>query len=131
MPNFNYRSQFTYSFAAKPVVLRAKIAIGAAGAPTVVSGTGMGIASVVRNSAGTYTIDLGRAFSALMNVQAVFVSSGAPAAPTIRVAADNSASSTLHNIQIVTSTSAGTATDPASGEAMLIEILVSDSSLPY
>lgn len=131
MPNYNYRSQFNYSFSAKPVVLRGKITFGASGAPTLVSGTGMGITSVVRNSAGTYTIDLGRAFTNLMAVDVMPVAASAPAAPVVRVAADNVASASLHNLQIVFSVAAGTATDPASGEAVLIEIVLNDSSLAY
>lgn len=128
MPNYNYRSQFKYSFAAKPVSLIMQVNFGASGAPTIVSGTGMGIASIVRNSAGDYTISLGRAYGALMGLHKTNISSSAPAAPSMYVKSNLVASA--GTIEIVMN-SAGTATDPASGESALLEIVLNDSSLPF
>lgn len=130
MANFRGRSQFSYSYAAKRVVLTAKISIGASGAPTIVSGTGQGIASIARTSAGKYTVTLSSPYNALLMIRHVINSgSSAPAAPGLYIAADNSASTTP-TIQIVTN-SAGTATDPASGEIISLQIELNDSSLSY
>jgi hypothetical protein len=127
MGNFLYRSQFVRGFAGEPVELRASISFGAAGAPTLVAGTGMGISSVVRNSAGDFTIALSQAFVSLMGVDHVMISSAASAAPELRVKANSVSSASAPSIEIVTS-AAGTATDPASGEIMLIKILLNRSS---
>lgn len=54
--------------------------------------------------------------------------SSAPAAPAMWIKADAVASA--GTIRIVTN-DAGTATDPASGEVLLLEIVLNDSSLAY
>jgi hypothetical protein len=127
MSNFNYRSQFNFSFSAKPVVLRMQVSFGSSGAPTISSG-GMGISSITRNSAGDYTILLSKKFANLMMLNSMMISSSAPAAPELRVKADAVASA--GSLEIVFS-AAGVATDPASGEKVLLEIVLNDSSLSY
>lgn len=54
MANRNFPAHKAFSFHMMPVRLDAQIAIGAAGAPTIV--TGLGINSITRLSAGTYQI---------------------------------------------------------------------------
>jgi hypothetical protein len=131
MANFRGRSQFSYSYAAKRVELSAKISIGASGAPTLVAGTGQGISSITRTSAGHYTVSLSSAYGALLMVRHIINSgSSAPAAPSLYIAADNSASFASPSIQLVTNL-AGTATDPASGEIILLQIELNDSALSY
>lgn len=131
MANFRGRSQFSYSYAAKRVLLNAKITIGASGAPTLVSGTGQGIASVSRVSAGKYNITLSGPYNALLGANHVINSgSSAPAAPIMYISSDTSSASTPV-IQIQMATAAGVATDPASGEAIHLQIELNDSSLPY
>lgn len=133
MANYNFRSQFNYSYSAKAVVLRAKISFGSSGAPTLVSNTGMGIASVVRNSAGDFTINLSRAFGSLMSVNAIFNSgSSLPAAPSVSIKSDAVATASAPAVEIVCSClDTPAATDPADGEVMLLEIVLNDSSLGY
>jgi len=131
MANYNFRSQFHYSYSAKPVVLRATVSFGASGAPTIVSGTGMGISSIIRNSAGDYSIALSRAFGGLMALSHVFNSgASAPAAPDMYIKTDSVSSGTAPLVRVVFD-AAGTATDPASGEKVLLEIVLNDSSLAY
>lgn len=122
-------NQFHYSHA-QPESLYASISIGAAGAPTIVSGTGMGISSITRSSAGRYVITLSHAYQGLLGVRSSIVSSAAPAAPSIYVAVNSVKTSTAPTLTVVTN-AAGTATDPASGEIILLEVLLQKSSVRY
>lgn len=142
MANRRYE-QFQLSLEKKAVSLYAKVTFGASGAPTLVTSTTIGgltrqmskgIASIARNSAGTYTITFGAPSTStqpaqtdnyyfLMDARSVFVNSTSPASPSMYVKADNSASG---NVQIVFN-NAGTATDPASGEAVLLHFVLSNS----
>jgi hypothetical protein len=63
-----------------------------------------------------------------MMLNSMMISSSAPAAPELRVKADAVASA--GSLEIVFS-AAGVATDPASGEKVLLEIVLNDSSLSY
>jgi hypothetical protein len=86
MANRNFRSQFSYGYAGQPVVIRAKITIGASGAPTISTGTGMGITSITRNSAGDYSILLANPYYELLGVHQMFnAGSSAPAAPIVSI----------------------------------------------
>ena len=128
MANLAYRSQFVSGYAGQAVVLRASISFGALGAPTLVSGTGMGIASVTRNSAGDLTIALTNSFYSLMGVNHAFKSgSSAPASPGLWIKADSVSSGASPSLEIVLN-AAGTATDPASGEVLLLELVMNRSS---
>lgn len=122
-------NQFFYSHA-QPEALFAKVTIGASGAPTLVKGTGMGISSITRVSAGRYTIAFSHAYAALLGLTRTTVSASAPTAPATYVVADNTTSKTAPGITIITNVT-GTATDPASGEVMLIEVLLQKSSVAY
>lgn len=125
-------NQFHYSHA-QPETLYAKVSFGAAGAPTLVSGTGMGIVSIVRSSAGRYVVTLSHAYQGLLALGNVFdttATSAAPASPSVYVAADSikiSAAPTL----TVQFNAAGTATDPASGEVSHLSITLQKSSVRY
>lgn len=130
MPNGVFRTnQFSYSFA-QPEHLYASISIGAAGAPTIVSGTGMGIVSISRSSAGTYVVGLSHAYNALLGVRHTIASASAPTAPSLYVSNNSVTSSTAPAVTIVMN-SAGTATDPASGSIILLEIELQKSSVRY
>lgn len=121
--------QFQYSYERDLVAIYARISIGAAGAPTLVGGPGKGVVSVTRSSAGKYVIALQDNFNKLMMLEPnLFVAAGAPAAPNVYLAAEQVASLTAPSITIQCATPAGTATDPASGEILLIEITCRNSS---
>lgn len=127
MANRNYRSQFAYSYAGKKVSLHARVSFGASGAPTIVSGSGMGIASISRVSAGRYTVTLQDPYAALLGVRHTLISSSAPAAPALYVASDSSSSLSAPTM-IIQFNAAGTATDPASGEVALLELIFNSAT---
>jgi len=130
MSNLNYRSQFMYSNAGQFVKLLVKVSIGATGAPTVVSGTGMGIASVTRSAAGKYVIALSNTFNSLFGVQCISKSgASAPAAPVVAIAADAVSTASAPAVTIQCYNLSGAATDPASGEVLYVEIDLNRSSL--
>lgn len=139
--------QFALSLEKKSVKLYAKVTFAESGAPTLVKTTTIngstrqiskGIASISRTSAGLYVVSFGIPAGSLqaaqtdnyyflMNAQSCFVDpSAAPAAPLMYVAADNSASG---SVSIQFTAEDGTPTDPASGEAVLIEFTLSNSSV--
>jgi hypothetical protein len=123
MANFNYRSQFAYSYAGQRVTLMAQVGIGASGAPTIASRTGMGISSIVRASAGLYTITFTNPFAKLLNVQISSISgSSAPAAPVIGIVSQAVATSSAPTVVVQMRDLSGVATDPASGEILLVSI---------
>ncbi len=132
MANRNYRSSSAYGYAAYPVSLRMKVSIGAAGAPTIASGTGMGITSITHNSAGDYSILLNNPYTSLMGVHVVFNSgASAPAAPLVNIESDAVATAAAPILRLQCRDIAAAAADPASGEIMHIEILLNNSPQAY
>lgn len=131
MANPKYaKNQFSYSFA-QPEHLFGKISFGASGAPTIAANTSMGINSISRVSAGKYNITLSHSYFALLNLKHVFNSgSSAPASPGMYISSDTSSSVSAPVIQIVFN-AAGTPTDPASGEIVLLDICLQKSSVRY
>lgn len=122
---------------AEPAVVKlyARVTFGAAGAPTLVTASSKGIKSIVRDAAGKYTITLGLVggatdtYNALLMVTHLFDASGnsgtAPAAPDMFLLANSVSSAGTLQVEF---DAAGVATDPASGEAVLLEITVKNSS---
>lgn len=129
MANRLFNSQFRYGFERMPVSLFAKITFGAAGAPTL--SNALGIKSVVRNSAGDYTITLQDNYNRLLMVKHVFDetsnSGTAPASPGMFIKS-NQVSAATPTLEVVFN-AAGTATDPASTEIVLLEIILNNSSV--
>jgi hypothetical protein len=159
-------TQFSYSLEAKKVTLYAAIKFGVSGAPTlqqwvpplppqttgtyvaaVGAGGGMpggfgGVAKVVRNSAGDFTLTLQESYQRLLGIRSVFTNTKAlgVAAPDMVVASDGTDVAGAKTIEVVfeqaqmpASTVAGTPivnapTDPASGELVILTIELSDST---
>lgn len=117
--------QFRYSYQRDMVDIVARVAIGASGAPTLLAGKG--IVSISRVSAGRYLVTLKDNFRKLAMVDQVAVSASAPAAPSMFVAVDNVSSATAPSITIQMN-AAGVATDPASGEVLLLRISTVNAS---
>lgn len=131
MANRNFRSQFRYGYAV-PVDLRMSVSIGASGAPTIDSGTGMGIASIVHNSTGDYSITLSDAYSALLGLRVNFLSgNAAAAAPLVNIRSNAVSTLSAPVLRIQTRDLTGTLADPASGEKMLVVIELNQSSQAY
>lgn len=103
--------------------LYAKVTVAGSGAPTLVSP--IGITSITRNSAGTYTLVLQDQYVALRFFQVTFLDDNAQDLKA-QILADNSATSTK-SIQFATLTGAS-ATDPQSGQTMLIKIELKNTS---
>ncbi len=118
--------QFRYSFERDVVELFAKVAIAGSGAPTL--SEGKGIASIVHNSAGNYSITLQDNYNMLLDVSGQSISgSSAQAAPMMTVVSEAVASSKIIILQY-RAIDNSTATDPASGEVLLIRIACRNAS---
>lgn len=130
MANRNYRSQFAYGYAV-PVTLRARVSF-VSGVPTIAAGTGMGIASMVRNSTGDFSITLSDSYQALLGIsQAVQSGNAAPAAPSINVRTNAVATLAAPIIRIQTRSAAAALADPADTDIMLLQISLQNSSTGY
>lgn len=102
--------------------LYAKVTIGSSGAPTLVSP--IGVASIIRNSAGNYTLTLQDKYMALRFMAVSFLDDNAQDMRVQLVAEDVASAKT---IQFVCLTGAS-ATDPQSGQTMLIKIELKNTS---
>ncbi len=102
--------------------LYAKVTIGASGAPTLVSP--VGIASIVRNSAGNYTLTLQDKYISLKFFRVSFKASSAQDM-NAQIIAEDVASAKTVNFVCLTGASA---TDPASGQTMLIKLELKNTS---
>lgn len=123
-------TQFRYSYENQVCDIFARISIGATGAPTLVAtvpNPNQGIVSIVRNSAGRYTLTLKSNFGRLMMLKHVFLNATAPAAPGMYIISDNSASATP--TIVLQFNSGGTSTDPGSGEVMMLQLSLKNSSV--
>jgi hypothetical protein len=125
--------QFQLSLEKKVVTLWSNISVGAAGAPTAPVAKNKGIKSIVRNSAGNYTINLQDSYQYLMFMDSCIVlGAGGPSAGTnvqIVVRADNSASLAAPAVQVEVLNAAGTAVDLASGSSLLIMLELKNSTV--
>lgn len=117
--------QFRYSYQRDIVDIFSRISFAAAGVPTMISGKGL--LSVTRISAGHYRLALKDNFFRLEMLKHVFLDSSAPASPSMYILVDNSASQTNPVIDIVFNV-AGTATDPASGDIVMLQISLCTAS---
>jgi hypothetical protein len=104
--------------------LYADVAIGATGAPTLTKG--LGIASIVRDSAGTYTVTLADAYTRLMFANVVQIVSGG--AEDLDFQLDSEDVDGAKTVTIVAH-AAGTETDPSDGSRLLIKLEVKNSSV--
>lgn len=135
MANRRYRSQFRFSMHKDPTDIFARVSFGASGAPTLDSANSPGIVSVTRNSAGNYTFVFGTnsqialdTYNYLLLVNKTSVSASAPAAPDMAVSANSINTPGVASITLQFS-SAGVATDPASGESVLLDFVLRNSSI--
>lgn len=102
-----------------------KITFGASGAPTLASGASYGAASIVRNSAGDYTLTLSDRYNALKFADGKFLDDGAQDI-RVQIKADRVATATK-DLDFFTLTGAS-ATDPASGQALLLKLELKNTS---
>lgn len=134
MANRRFNNQ-QFTMAPGVVGLFGHVTFGSSGAPTLDAPNSKGIVSITRNSAGNYTVVLGTSASSLdtyfklLMVNHVFLNSSAPAAPGMFIVQNNVSNPALANL-IIQFNSAGSATDPASGEQLYLEIDLKNSSAP-
>lgn len=104
--------------------LYADVAIGASGAPTL--SVGLGIASVVRNSAGNYTVTLQDKYTRLMSMHVSFFS---PSAQNlfIQLISEDVAGAKTVRFRVMDETSLEI--DPAPGDRLLVKVDVKNSSV--
>ena len=121
-----YTFQFHNSYVPNLTCLYLKAAIGASGAPTINALQSMGIDSISRVDEGEYLVTLNKKYQSLRMLKGCFVAANGAAAPDVTVSVD--AVSSAGTLTIVTQ-SGGVNTDPASGETMLLEIMLKDSSV--
>lgn len=123
--NFNRYQALTKEVKA----LFAQVAIGASGAPTLSAAKSLGVASIVRNSAGNYTITLSDKYMDLLQVSiSRELAAGSPAALggfVVRSQAVASAKTIV--VEFVDAT--GAAADPANGTTLRLKIDVKNSSV--
>lgn len=120
--------QFQYSYQRDLVHIFAQVSFAAAGAPTLVSGKG--VESIVRNSAGLYTINLQDSFAGVMDIEhKPLLAVGAPAAPLMVIrSVSNINDLSAPSVQVGFTDSSGVATDPASGEQVLMHIILKNTT---
>lgn len=130
-------NQFRLSLEKKVVDIFAHVTFGASGAPTLDKANSKGIVSVTRNSAGKYTFVFGTNSAALdtykkvLMVKHLFDATGnsgtAPASPSMFLIGNSIATAGTASVQVEFN-SAGTATDPASGEGVFIQFTFGNST---
>lgn len=145
--------QFPKTIVKEPVFLWGVINVGATGAPTLekwvpavggggaysaaaTSGTDygwQGILSISRTSTGLYVLTLKQSFQRLLSFRATFLSAtGAAAAPIVGVLSGTSdtnvGSNTTPKVSFLCQSAAGVAADPASGEQMIVELVLQNST---
>lgn len=124
-------NQFTKALVKEVSHIYAKVTFGATGAPTLSVLNSLGVVSVVRNSTGNYTFTFGTTaqlldtYNQLLMVRHVFQNATAPAAPGLFVVTNAVASTATLIVQF---NSAGSATDPGSGEVAYLEFVFKNSS---
>ena len=121
-------NQFFLSLERGKAILFAKVAIGATGAPTLNAIKSKGIATVVRNSAGNYTVTLNDKYVDLFHFNVNFISAVPPTAAyafTESQDVDGAKTIVFQCIDV-----SGAAVDPTSGTEMQIEIKLKTSTAP-
>lgn len=103
----------------------AKVTIGSSGAPTLVSALSLGVASISRTSAGLYVLTLQDTYTRLCHASVEVLT------PTAEDISANVSAETVASAKTVTfrCTAAGVATDPASGDSLLIHLQLKNSSV--
>lgn len=125
MANKNFNRYQAYEKEVK--ALYAEVAIGASGAPTLTSG--LGITSIVRDSAGKYTVTLDSKYTRLMAFHATLQSATVADLNIQQVSSDvNGAKTVVFHCVAVDGDGAPAATDPASGNKLFLKFELKNTS---
>ena len=113
-------NQFGVTFEKAVVTIYGDVTIGATGAPTLTVAKSKGIKSIVRNSAGDYTVQFQDKYAKFFGFWVGAIKATAPAAPTVGIKAINMQAAGGATVEFVLFAGA-VATDPASGEELFLE----------
>lgn len=119
-------TQWMWSLEKNPVCLWTRVTIGASGAPTLDGINSKGVASIVRNSAGNYTVTFGtnQSTNTYNNIffanKEFFVASGNPAAPHMYVVSQTVRTNGQLVLQFLAANGTA-ATDPGNGEVIRLQ----------
>ncbi len=124
--------QFQLSLEKAIVTILGQVAIGATGAPTMSAANSKGITSVVRASAGRYTITLADRYQRLVGFDyTIILAAGAPGStscPELVVRADNSGAA-AQTLVIEFLDGSGAAIELTSGVTLLLDIKLKNSGV--
>lgn len=133
-------TQFRLTLEKQVADIFAHITFGSTGAPTLDAKNSKGIVSVTRNSTGNYTLVFGTNASRLDTYQRLFQathlfdatgnSGTAPAAPLMYLVGNSISTVGTASITVQFTNGSGTATDPASGEAVTLNFSFKNTSAP-
>jgi hypothetical protein len=134
MANRNFTSARLYSMHGMVVSIDMRIAIGAAGAPTLTPSST--VTSVTRTAAGTYTVQLADNYNGLIsaaNMMESPIAGGVSGISTIEIVSGTAASLAPANLKggsiiVQTLNSAGTPTDAASGSVLKLDLKLLNST---
>ena len=123
-------NQFGKTLEKEVVHLFGNAAIGATGAPTLDSSNdSKGVSTLVRNSAGNYTLTLQDPYYKFLDFSVVFENGGTlAAAPVVDLQTISVGTSTGGTVRFVCRNYSGTATDPDNGSTMYFHLVVGNSS---
>jgi hypothetical protein len=126
-------NQFAISYEKGLVHIYARVDIGASGAPSLVAKYNQGIKSVVRNSAGDYTVTFGAIgqagidkYQRLMAFRGVVSNATASAVIAVQPLADATAAGSM---EVVCVSASGVPADPESGSELLLHFVVKNSTV--
>lgn len=122
----NRRFQRVQSLSREVKILHAKVAIGASGAPTLDTDLSVGVASVVRDSAGVYVVTLDDKYNALLHVDVMQV---AASAEDLTFQVESEAVATAKTVQIQCK-AAAVETDPSDGSVLLLRLELKNTNVP-
>jgi len=118
-------TQFQGTLEKGVVQLFAEVTFGASGAPTIVRGKGF--SSVAKVSTGYYNLALQDTYQRVLGVAVAYKGNVAPTAPEVELREDRSAVDPDPSVRL-NFRAAGTLTEPASGDTVLLTITLSNST---
>lgn len=120
-------NQFRLSLEKQVVDLWADVTFGSSGTPTLVTANSKGIASISHSSTGLYVVTLQNSYVRLLMVEARFINATAPAAPGMYITTSSVTSASAPTVTLQFN-AAGSATDPGSGEELLLQFTLRNST---
>lgn len=122
-------NQFRKQLEKEVVDLWATVTIGSTGAPTLVTAKSKGVSSIVRNSAGTYTVTLQDTYQRLLDMDVTTQNAtGISASPNVSLKGAPTVNTISAPALVFVCSTGGTATDPASGDTLYVKLSLSNST---